>query len=171
MRHAAHGPRVWHTWCTGKNPPRFLLSSTGNNCPPNFYFLFWLLRDNPATQFNLKTHMNSRDLKAAIEKITQRGGLSNVGMWSRFILSRYQDSLSTWLFSSVMDRRENSNTSRNDSHSIYHASSMITDSVWSSIVITHMPKAFGPWGKLCFSYESSSQQPRFSLSSQLAWDL
>uniref|UniRef100_A0A671EZY6 Vitrin n=1 Tax=Rhinolophus ferrumequinum TaxID=59479 RepID=A0A671EZY6_RHIFE len=35
--------------------------------------------DNPATQFNLKTHMNSRDLKAAIEKITQRGGLSNVG--------------------------------------------------------------------------------------------
>lgn len=35
--------------------------------------------DNPATQFNLKTHMNSRDVKAAIEKITQRGGLSNVG--------------------------------------------------------------------------------------------
>uniref|UniRef100_A0A8D2H5H9 Vitrin n=1 Tax=Urocitellus parryii TaxID=9999 RepID=A0A8D2H5H9_UROPR len=34
--------------------------------------------DNPATQFNLKTHMNSRDLKTAIEKITQRGGLSNV---------------------------------------------------------------------------------------------
>nr|XP_026261630.1 vitrin [Urocitellus parryii] len=33
--------------------------------------------DNPATQFNLKTHMNSRDLKTAIEKITQRGGLSN----------------------------------------------------------------------------------------------
>ncbi|XP_048209551.1 vitrin [Perognathus longimembris pacificus] len=35
--------------------------------------------DNPATQFNLKTHMNSQDLKTAIEKITQRGGLSNVG--------------------------------------------------------------------------------------------
>lgn len=35
--------------------------------------------DNPATQFNLKTHMNSWDLKTAIEKITQRGGLSNVG--------------------------------------------------------------------------------------------
>ncbi|XP_019503318.1 PREDICTED: vitrin isoform X2 [Hipposideros armiger] len=35
--------------------------------------------DNPATQFNLKTHMNSQDVKAAIEKITQRGGLSNAG--------------------------------------------------------------------------------------------
>lgn len=35
--------------------------------------------DNPAIQFNLKTHMNSQDVKAAIEKITQRGGLSNVG--------------------------------------------------------------------------------------------
>nr|XP_020765726.1 vitrin-like [Odocoileus virginianus texanus] len=33
--------------------------------------------DNPATQFNLKTHMNSQDVKAAIEKISQRGGLSN----------------------------------------------------------------------------------------------
>ncbi|MXQ90822.1 hypothetical protein E5288_WYG019524 [Bos mutus] len=30
--------------------------------------------DNPATQFNLKTHMNSQDVKAAIEKISQRGG-------------------------------------------------------------------------------------------------
>ncbi|XP_032266180.1 vitrin [Phoca vitulina] len=35
--------------------------------------------DNPAAQFNLRTHMNSRDLKMAIEKITQRGGLSNAG--------------------------------------------------------------------------------------------
>ncbi|XP_034856798.1 vitrin isoform X2 [Mirounga leonina] len=35
--------------------------------------------DNPAAQFNLRTHMNSRDLKMAIEKITQRGGLSNTG--------------------------------------------------------------------------------------------
>ncbi|KAM5252006.1 vitrin isoform 1-T2 [Hipposideros larvatus] len=35
--------------------------------------------DNPVTQFNLKTHMNSQDVKAAIEKITQRGGLSNAG--------------------------------------------------------------------------------------------
>uniref|UniRef100_A0A8C7BQQ9 Vitrin n=1 Tax=Neovison vison TaxID=452646 RepID=A0A8C7BQQ9_NEOVI len=35
--------------------------------------------DNPAAQFNLRTHMNSRDLKTAIEKITQRGGLSNAG--------------------------------------------------------------------------------------------
>ncbi|XP_016018006.2 vitrin isoform X3 [Rousettus aegyptiacus] len=45
--------------------------------------------DNPATQFNLKTHMNSQDLKAAIEKITQRGGLSNVGRAISFVTKNF----------------------------------------------------------------------------------
>ncbi|XP_070285107.1 vitrin isoform X2 [Myotis yumanensis] len=45
--------------------------------------------DNPATQFNLKTHMSSRDLKAAIEKITQRGGLSNVGRAISFVTKNF----------------------------------------------------------------------------------
>ncbi|KAF6107037.1 vitrin [Phyllostomus discolor] len=45
--------------------------------------------DNPATQFNLKTHMNSRDLKTAIEKITQRGGLSNVGRAISFVTKSF----------------------------------------------------------------------------------
>ncbi|XP_062066162.1 vitrin [Lepus europaeus] len=45
--------------------------------------------DNPATQFSLKTHMNSRDLKAAIEKITQRGGLSNAGRAISFVTKNF----------------------------------------------------------------------------------
>lgn len=45
--------------------------------------------DNPATQFNLKTHTNSRDLKTAIEKITQRGGLSNVGRAISFVTKSF----------------------------------------------------------------------------------
>uniref|UniRef100_A0A2I3LW49 Vitrin n=1 Tax=Papio anubis TaxID=9555 RepID=A0A2I3LW49_PAPAN len=45
--------------------------------------------DNPATHFNLKTHMNSRDLKTAIEKITQRGGLSNVGRAISFVTRNF----------------------------------------------------------------------------------
>uniref|UniRef100_A0A2K6RHR9 Vitrin n=1 Tax=Rhinopithecus roxellana TaxID=61622 RepID=A0A2K6RHR9_RHIRO len=45
--------------------------------------------DNPATHFNLKTHMNSRDLKTAIEKITQRGGLSNVGRAISFVTKNF----------------------------------------------------------------------------------
>uniref|UniRef100_A0A8D2DHZ9 Vitrin n=1 Tax=Sciurus vulgaris TaxID=55149 RepID=A0A8D2DHZ9_SCIVU len=45
--------------------------------------------DNPATQFNLKTHMNSQDLKTAIEKITQRGGLSNVGRAISFVTKTF----------------------------------------------------------------------------------
>ncbi|KAM4867008.1 vitrin [Thomomys bottae] len=45
--------------------------------------------DNPATQFNLKTHMNSQDLKIAIEKITQRGGLSNVGRAISFVTKNF----------------------------------------------------------------------------------
>ncbi|XP_068420254.1 vitrin [Eschrichtius robustus] len=45
--------------------------------------------DNPVTQFNLKTHMNSRDLKTAIEKITQRGGLSNAGRAISFVTQKF----------------------------------------------------------------------------------
>ncbi|XP_058524078.1 vitrin [Ochotona princeps] len=45
--------------------------------------------DNPATQFNLKTHMNSQDLKAAIEKMAQRGGLSNVGRAISFVTKNF----------------------------------------------------------------------------------
>ncbi|XP_053445752.1 vitrin isoform X1 [Nycticebus coucang] len=45
--------------------------------------------DNPATQFNLKTHMNSHDLKTAIEKITQRGGLSNAGRAISFVTKNF----------------------------------------------------------------------------------
>ncbi|XP_078397855.1 vitrin isoform X2 [Cetorhinus maximus] len=35
--------------------------------------------NNASTEFNLQTYRNSHDLKIAIEKIPQRGGLSNVG--------------------------------------------------------------------------------------------
>ncbi|XP_038656517.1 vitrin isoform X2 [Scyliorhinus canicula] len=35
--------------------------------------------NNASTEFNLRTYRNSQDLKIAIEKIPQRGGLSNVG--------------------------------------------------------------------------------------------
>uniref|UniRef100_A0A5F5PYN1 Vitrin n=1 Tax=Equus caballus TaxID=9796 RepID=A0A5F5PYN1_HORSE len=45
--------------------------------------------DNPATHFNLKTHVSSRDLKTAIEKITQRGGLSNVGRAISFVTKNF----------------------------------------------------------------------------------
>ncbi|KAI4587881.1 hypothetical protein MJG53_020559, partial [Ovis ammon polii x Ovis aries] len=45
--------------------------------------------DNPATQFNLKTHMNSQDVKAAIEKISQRGGLSNTGTSISFVTKNF----------------------------------------------------------------------------------
>ncbi|XP_065783467.1 vitrin isoform X3 [Muntiacus reevesi] len=45
--------------------------------------------DNPATQFNLKTHMNSQDVKAAIEKISQKGGLSNAGRAISFVTKNF----------------------------------------------------------------------------------
>ncbi|XP_062934596.1 vitrin [Cynocephalus volans] len=45
--------------------------------------------DNPATQFNLKTHMNSQDLKTAVEKITQKGGLSNAGRAISFVTKNF----------------------------------------------------------------------------------
>uniref|UniRef100_A0A8C5JXI1 Vitrin n=1 Tax=Jaculus jaculus TaxID=51337 RepID=A0A8C5JXI1_JACJA len=45
--------------------------------------------DNPAAQFNLKTYMNSQDLKIAIEKISQRGGLSNAGRAISFVTKNF----------------------------------------------------------------------------------
>lgn len=36
-------------------------------------------RDDPVTEFSLKTISSSRDARAAIDKIVQKGGLSNVG--------------------------------------------------------------------------------------------
>ncbi|XP_067320600.1 vitrin isoform X2 [Anolis sagrei] len=41
--------------------------------------------DDPSTEFNLKTYSNSKDLKNAIEKILQKGGLSNVGKALSFV--------------------------------------------------------------------------------------
>ncbi|KFP89681.1 Vitrin, partial [Apaloderma vittatum] len=41
--------------------------------------------DDPSTEFNLKTYANSKDLRSAIEKIPQKGGLSNVGKALSFV--------------------------------------------------------------------------------------
>ncbi|NWU55019.1 VITRN protein, partial [Dromas ardeola] len=41
--------------------------------------------DDPSTEFNLKTYANSKDLRNAIEKISQKGGLSNVGKALSFV--------------------------------------------------------------------------------------
>ncbi|NXI37353.1 VITRN protein, partial [Galbula dea] len=41
--------------------------------------------DDPSTEFNLKTYANSKDLRIAIEKIPQKGGLSNVGKALSFV--------------------------------------------------------------------------------------
>ncbi|KAK2531580.1 hypothetical protein Q9233_005832 [Columba guinea] len=41
--------------------------------------------DDPSTEFNLKTYVNSKDVRNAIEKITQKGGLSNVGKALSFV--------------------------------------------------------------------------------------
>ncbi|KFQ12862.1 Vitrin, partial [Leptosomus discolor] len=41
--------------------------------------------DDPSTEFNLKTYANSKDLSNAIEKIPQKGGLSNVGKALSFV--------------------------------------------------------------------------------------
>ncbi|XP_043841968.1 vitrin [Dromiciops gliroides] len=45
--------------------------------------------DDPSMEFNLKTHVDSRDLKAAIEKISQKGGLSNVGRALSFVTKNF----------------------------------------------------------------------------------
>ncbi|NXQ14117.1 VITRN protein, partial [Peucedramus taeniatus] len=41
--------------------------------------------DDPSTEFNLKTYANSKDLRNAVEKIQQKGGLSNVGKALSFV--------------------------------------------------------------------------------------
>ncbi|KFZ62360.1 Vitrin, partial [Antrostomus carolinensis] len=41
--------------------------------------------DDASTEFNLKTYTNSKDLRNAIEKIPQKGGLSNVGKALSFV--------------------------------------------------------------------------------------
>ncbi|NXI69512.1 VITRN protein, partial [Anseranas semipalmata] len=41
--------------------------------------------DDPSTEFNLKTYANPKDLRSAIEKIPQKGGLSNVGKALSFV--------------------------------------------------------------------------------------
>ncbi|NXF21413.1 VITRN protein, partial [Rhodinocichla rosea] len=41
--------------------------------------------DDPSTEFNLKTYANSKDLRNAIDKIQQKGGLSNVGKALSFV--------------------------------------------------------------------------------------
>ncbi|NXE20508.1 VITRN protein, partial [Ardeotis kori] len=41
--------------------------------------------DDPSTEFNLKTYASSKDLRNAIEKIPQKGGLSNVGKALSFV--------------------------------------------------------------------------------------
>ncbi|KFZ59090.1 Vitrin, partial [Podiceps cristatus] len=41
--------------------------------------------NDPSTEFNLKTYDNSNDLRNAIEKISQKGGLSNVGKALSFV--------------------------------------------------------------------------------------
>ncbi|XP_072188008.1 vitrin isoform X2 [Excalfactoria chinensis] len=41
--------------------------------------------DDPSTEFNLKTYTSAKDLRNAIEKIPQKGGLSNVGKALSFV--------------------------------------------------------------------------------------
>lgn len=85
--------------------------------------------------------MNSRDLKAAIEKITQRGGLSNVGMWSvgfrSFYLATVVLFLSDCLLMLYTGRGKNSNNpSRNDSYSICIFSKVLSRIQGARIITT-----------------------------------
>ncbi|XP_029925970.1 vitrin isoform X7 [Myripristis murdjan] len=45
--------------------------------------------DDPVTEISLKTYSNSRDVKTAIDKIVQKGGLSNVGRALSYINKQY----------------------------------------------------------------------------------
>uniref|UniRef100_A0A672J6V2 Vitrin n=1 Tax=Salarias fasciatus TaxID=181472 RepID=A0A672J6V2_SALFA len=45
--------------------------------------------DEPVTEISLKTHSNSREVKAAIDKIVQKGGLSHVGKALSYINKQY----------------------------------------------------------------------------------
>ncbi|CAL8367156.1 unnamed protein product [Gadus morhua 'NCC'] len=45
--------------------------------------------DDPVTEISLKSFSNSRDVKAAVDKIAQKGGLSNVGKALSFVNRQY----------------------------------------------------------------------------------
>ncbi|XP_062257629.1 vitrin isoform X1 [Platichthys flesus] len=45
--------------------------------------------DDPVTEISLKSHSNSRELRSAVDKIVQKGGLSNVGKALSFINKQY----------------------------------------------------------------------------------
>ncbi|XP_008302724.1 vitrin isoform X2 [Stegastes partitus] len=45
--------------------------------------------DDPVTEISLKSYSNSRELKSAVDKIVQKGGLSNVGKALSFINKQY----------------------------------------------------------------------------------
>ncbi|KAF7219708.1 transcript variant X9 [Nothobranchius furzeri] len=45
--------------------------------------------DDPVTEFSLRTHSSSREVKSAIDKISQKGGLSNVGKALSYINKQY----------------------------------------------------------------------------------
>ncbi|XP_031435454.1 vitrin isoform X3 [Clupea harengus] len=45
--------------------------------------------DDPVTEFNLRAYSSSRELKPAVEKIMQKGGLSNVGKALNYITKHY----------------------------------------------------------------------------------
>ncbi|XP_034040491.1 vitrin isoform X2 [Thalassophryne amazonica] len=45
--------------------------------------------DDPVTEISLKTFSNSRDVKSAVDKIVQKGGLSNVGKALSYINKQY----------------------------------------------------------------------------------
>ncbi|KAG7230036.1 hypothetical protein INR49_009756 [Caranx melampygus] len=45
--------------------------------------------DDPVTEISLRGHSNSRELKSAIDKIVQKGGLSNVGKALSYINKQY----------------------------------------------------------------------------------
>ncbi|XP_069394513.1 vitrin isoform X6 [Paralichthys olivaceus] len=45
--------------------------------------------DDPVTEISLKSHSNSRELRSAVDKIVQKGGLSNVGKALSYINKQY----------------------------------------------------------------------------------
>ncbi|TKS85364.1 Vitrin Precursor [Collichthys lucidus] len=45
--------------------------------------------DDPVTEFSLKSYSNSKEVKSAVEKVVQKGGLSNVGKALTYINKQY----------------------------------------------------------------------------------
>lgn len=45
--------------------------------------------DDPVTEFNLKSYSNSKEVKSAVDKVVQKGGLSNVGKALTYINKLY----------------------------------------------------------------------------------